>query len=51
MIERFRTQKRSSLAWDEKHRVLTRIARRTIPRGGLIRPEDFFGKYDYKYEG
>ncbi|MBI9087311.1 MAG: cobalamin-dependent protein [Desulfobacterales bacterium] len=51
MIERFKTQKRSSLAWDEKHRVLTRIARRTIPRGGLIRPEDFFGKYDYKYEG
>ncbi|MFH1985882.1 MAG: cobalamin-dependent protein [Pseudomonadota bacterium] len=51
MIERFKTQKQASLAWDEKHRVLTHIARRFIPRGGLIRTEDFFGKYDYKYEG
>ena len=51
MIERFKTEKNAGLAWDEKHRVLTRIARRQIPRGTLIRLEDFFGKYDYKYEG
>lgn len=51
MLERFRTAKHSGLAWDEKHRVLTRIARRLVPRGSLIRLEDFFGRYDYKYEG
>ena len=51
MIERFKTERNAGLSWDDKHRVLTRIARRLIPRGTLIRLEDFFGKYDYKYEG